>query len=321
MRFLRTLLLLGVAIALTVVLLRWPFFPSAEAAGEPPLPSSSSPILELVTEWVAPLLEESASTIQDPESPETVESPSERTTSPQTPSPARPPAEAGTPEGELDSPSRSVPSSESTPTPTPTPSGPPKEPDPLEPMDSEAYLEQARQELEGESSLGFQTAFRCRPEDQLALARFFGEEIVLIPRTAIDPDNSRPLYYRLHPGPPARIDTIEEAPPLERFRQYRDLFDFDYSRLPTEIRDLRRRVLPRSEIYLFAALIPIREWALIAARRQEAVGNARQSLKVGRQAPLRRLTLSYRPLPGGRFDLRVDEILFDGFPPYRPDRP
>jgi hypothetical protein len=125
-------------------------------------------------------------------------------------------------------------------------------------MSDGELLASARSELSGEVRKGFSTVFVTAPEDQVAIARFFGEELVLVPRAAMDPEAADPTWFRVSDGPTARIERVQGRPPLARYRQYRDLFDYEYARLPESLRDLRRSVLLRSEVYLFAALIPPR---------------------------------------------------------------
>lgn len=181
-------------------------------------------------------------------------------------------------------------------------------------MTDPTLLEAARQELTGQARKGFTTVLLSAPEDQLAIARHFGEELVLVPRSALDPRNASPRYFRIALEGPEAVEIVPGRPPLERFRQYRDLFDYEYARLPAPLRELRRSVLARSEVYLFAALIPPAEWALVIGRREAALSRA------GRPAAgVRRFQLRYLPLPDGGFDLQVTEILFDDGTRYQAD--
>lgn len=171
-------------------------------------------------------------------------------------------------------------------------------------------LADAEAELAGEVRLGFATDFLARPEDQLAIARHFGEELVLVPREALDPRNERPTWFRLDAS--GAVQSVHEPPPLERYRQYRDLFAYEYERLPAPLRALRRSVLSREEVYLFAALVPPSEWALVIGRRREALAAA------GRSADeVRRFLLRYARR-GDAFDVEVREIQFADGTWFRP---
>jgi hypothetical protein len=143
------------------------------------------------------------------------------------------------------------------------------------------------------------------PEDQLAIARFFGEELVLVPRAALDPTTAAPEYFRLARAGAPTVERVAAAPPLENHRQYRDLFDYDYGRLPPELRELRRSLIARDEVYLFAALLSAEEWALVIARRGEALAEAEREL-----GDVRRFVLRYVRASGDAFDLRAEEIVF-----------
>jgi hypothetical protein len=172
---------------------------------------------------------------------------------------------------------------------------------------SEELMEQAAKEVRGESRRGFRTTFLCAARDQLDIARWFGEPVVLVAKAGLRPGHER--YYRL--GADGSIAEVREPAPLTEFRQYRDLFAFAYESLPTPLKELRRRVFARSEVYVFAALIPPREWALVIARRDAALAASNR----GRSSPreyddVRGFTMRYVRLPGGAFDIRVAEIQF-----------
>lgn len=168
-----------------------------------------------------------------------------------------------------------------------------------------ALKEQATRELSGgEASLGFTTTLISSPEDQLDIARAFGEDIVLVPRNALD-DSAQAESFRLRfrSGATPSIETVAGRPDLERSRQYRDLFAYEFQRLPAKIRELRRRVIRRDEVFLFAALIPASEWAVVIGRRQEACVAA----GVGEEE-VEQYVLRYVRAAGGQFDFVVDEI-------------
>ena len=178
-------------------------------------------------------------------------------------------------------------------------------------MTNPELVEAAEREVRGEAKQGFETVLVASPSDQLDIARSFGEEVVLVPRSALDPDSDRAAYFRLGPG--GIIETVRERIELASFRQYRDLFDYEYARLPEPIRALRRSVLARSEVFLFAALIPASEWALVIGRRREALDQSGRSLD-----EVRRFTLRYTRRRNDRFDFEVAEILFVDGSRFRP---
>lgn len=103
------------------------------------------------------------------------------------------------------------------------------------------------------------------------------------------------------------METLRGLPDLERSRQHRDLFAYDLGRLPREIRELRRSVIRRDEVFLFAALIPASEWAVVIGRRQEAVAAAGID-----EASVERYVLRYVPTQRGGFDFLVEEIHLAG---------
>ena len=180
-------------------------------------------------------------------------------------------------------------------------------------MSDPGLLADARAEFSGGNKRGFATVLLAAPEDQLAIARFFGEELVLVPRRALDPELVDPRYFRVADSGEPRVVEVESAPPLEGFRQYRDLFDYEYKSLPQPLQELRRSVAARTEIYLFAALLSAEEWALVIARRQDALVRAGRGLE-----EVRRFVLRYRELAEGAFDLAVDEIVFADGTRFRP---
>jgi hypothetical protein len=168
---------------------------------------------------------------------------------------------------------------------------------------SSELLAVAEAELGGaEVALGFSTTLISEPEQQLAIARAFGEEIVLVPKEALLEDSDA-LSFRLRPGRSLQMETLQGLPDLQRSRQHRDLFAYDLGRLPKEIRALRRNVIRRDEVFLFAALIPASEWAIVIGRRREAV----QAAAVP-ESDVERYVLRYVPLPRGGFDFLVEEI-------------
>lgn len=179
-------------------------------------------------------------------------------------------------------------------------------------MQDPELLAQARRELAEGQRKGLTTVLLASPEDQLEIARFFGEELVLVPRATLDPAAAAPRYYRLDAGS-LGVETVASALPLEGPRQYRDLFDYEYARLPAALRELRRCLPSREDVYLFGALLSPAEWALVIARRQEALVRAGRELSEVRQFVLR-----YARGPRVGFDLRVTEIAFGDGSRFRP---
>ena len=174
---------------------------------------------------------------------------------------------------------------------------------------SETLLQQATEEISGQARRGFKSVFLAAAAEQFAIARFFGEPLVLIPRAGLNP--RAPYYYQLTGNPP-EVTKIREAAPLERFRRYRDLLRYRYKDLPRAVRTLRRQVPNRTDVYLFAALIPPSEWALAIARRKAALvrHNSRRPGKERTESDVSEFVMDYVPLPGGGFDIRVKAIVF-----------
>ena len=79
---------------------------------------------------------------------------------------------------------------------------------------------------------------------------------------------------------------------------------------------MRRSVLTRSEVFLFAALIPVREWAVVIGRRAEVLAQSGREL-----SEVRRFTLRYRRRTDAGFDVVVEEILFADGSRFRPVLP
>ena len=299
MRLIRNLVLLAVATGVSyLVLLHRPEQAPAAPEGTPLTP------IELT---LAPSIEEPppAEPAEEPpppppEPPELVERAEETPTSP--PEPPEPAA----PEG-----------------PAPEPAEPAEPKAPTEADEAERLRDEvlafaaskelrheATEELSGRARRGFRTVFLCAARDQLAIARWFGEAVVLVPRAGLDP--ARPHHFRLELRDRPRVTRVDEAAPLARFRQYRDLFAFSYGTLPGPLRDLRRSVFNRGDVYLFAALVPPSEWAVVIARRRSALRayNAQRPASPRTIEDVRRFTLRYVPLHGGGFDIRVAQILF-----------
>ena len=134
-----------------------------------------------------------------------------------------------------------------------------------------------------------------------------------MPRSALDPEDASPTWFRLSPSGDELVERMAEPPPLEGYRQYRDLFDYEYARLQEPLRELRRSVLSRADVYLFGALIPAREWAVVVQRRREALAECGRS-----SDEVNRFVMQYRPRPQGGFDLEVADILFADGSRFRP---
>jgi hypothetical protein len=181
-------------------------------------------------------------------------------------------------------------------------------------MRDPSLLAAAEEEISGKERRGFTTVFLAAPEAQLAIARYFGEELVLVPRAAIDPEANDPRWYRVD-GSPERVEEVRGRPPLEQYRQYRDLLDYPYARLPDVLRELRRRAISRRDVYVFAALVPVREWAVVVARRNEVLTQAGRDL-----SDVRSFVLRYLDLGDGTFDLAVEDVVFADGAHYHPLR-
>ena len=176
--------------------------------------------------------------------------------------------------------------------------------------DSPELMERATEEVSGKSRKGFRTTFLCSARDQLAIARYFGEPVVLVPRAGLRPGKEH--YHRLVMNGEPKIEEVRAPAPLTQYRQYRDLFAFGYESLPAPLRELRRRVFVRGDVYLFAALIPPREWGLVITRRDAALAqyNRRRPGAPRTHDDVRGFTMRYVRLSGDAFDIRVDKIRF-----------
>jgi hypothetical protein len=237
-----------------------------------------------------------------------------------------PPPELGAPEGVVD-PEAVAESRDSEPTPPEDKADTKNEPHPIEQdadlesasnvaelMKDKSLLQKARDELTGKVRKGFATVLLATPEDQVHIARFFGEKLVLIPRRAIDPKRADPIWFRVGTGAPPSVDKVRGRPPLENYRQYRDLFDYEYSRLPVPLRTLRKSVLQRREIYLFAALIPATEWAAVIGRRNQAIAESGHDLD-----QVRRIVMRYIGSPDRGYDIVVEEVVLADGSRFRPN--
>jgi hypothetical protein len=319
MRLIRDLFLLAVAAAVSyLVLLHRTEEPPAAPEGTSPTPVELTVAPSVEEEPVPPVAEDPPPP-PPPEPPDLVERageppvetpPEPRETAATSPPPA---PESGTPEGEENGPGDAANPAPEEPVPAPPTAEEEAERlrEEIRGLAASAELRhEATEELAGRARRGFRTVFLCAARDQLAIARWFDEALVLVPRAGLDPDH--PYHYRLETHEPARVVRVAEAAPLARFRQYRDLFAFPYGTLPGPLRDLRRSVFNRGDVYLFAALVPPSEWAVVIARRRAALRtyNARRSGPPRTLDDVRRVTMRYVPLAGGGFDIRVAQILF-----------
>jgi outer membrane biosynthesis protein TonB len=173
-------------------------------------------------------------------------------------------------------------------------------------MSDQGLLAEAEKEISGAARKGFNSVFLASPEEQLSIGKFFGELVVLVPKSAIDPNNTRPQYFRINlEAEQAKVERVAGRPPLQQFRQYRDLFSYPYNKLPDVVRELRRSVLARNEVFLFAALIPPREWALTIDRRRRALAQSGRDL-----GDVKQFVLRYVRSTNGSYDIQVDAIHF-----------
>jgi hypothetical protein len=294
MRTLGHLLLIAVSAAVSYYILLYPR-ESAPALADPP--EELALILEPNFESTSDAGEEAAGEGAPPPPAGTdVAPPTATETEPAAsrPEPVPPPAEAGDPEGEEidEAGAEPIPAEEAEPAEAqaePDGSGATDaaalEKELEQAFSSEELIRKAQQEVTGQTRRGFATGFSTKAGDQLELARFFNEPIVLVPKAGLRRGNEH--YYQLRLGPPDEVELVRKAPPLEQYRQYRDLLDkrFSYDALPAPIRELRRRVFVRGDIYLFAALIPPREWGLVIVRREAALGHRPPRGRAGRVQP------------------------------------
>jgi hypothetical protein len=253
----------------------------------PPPPPPPAPPTETAPEAAEPT--ETVEEIPDPE-----------------PTPTPPPAEAGAPEGDEEE-ERTEPVPEQKPIATAE-----RIRAEIENIaSSERLVEEAHEELAGRTRRGFTTEFDTATADQLAIARFFGEQVLLIPRKGLDPRNHH--YFLIDAAQSFDTRRVNAAPPGD-IRQVRDLLDRDirYASLPHPLKTLRRQVTLASEIYLFAAPIPPREWAIVMARRAAALERCNVELGGPERTleDLRRVKMRYVPLKGGVFDIQVKEFVF-----------
>ena len=99
------------------------------------------------------------------------------------------------------------------------------------------------------------------------------------------------------------MEAVDGRPALERYRQHRTFLRYDYAALPEALRDLRKRVIRRDDLYIFGALIPASEWAVVIGRRREAL----EALGVA-EDHVEQFVLSYVRASGG-FDVAVDRVV------------
>ena len=192
---LRQLLFLGLAALLTWwTLLQAPKAAVAPPGGQEPIRAAAPPITVTTHR-------------SEPDSAASAPAPPEAETEPETQAP--PPPELGAPEGEGE---KAAAQSEPEPEPEPAP-----ERERRETLQNDSTLVEApRRELSGEVRRGFATVLVAAPEDQLDIARAFGEEVVLVPRAALDPNAESPTYFRVDAA--GGVETVRSRPPLESIR-------------------------------------------------------------------------------------------------------
>jgi len=181
-------------------------------------------------------------------------------------------------------------------------------------MQDSTLLAAAEKELSGEVRRGFHSVFLSSAEEQISIGQYFGERMVMVPKAALDPNNSRPYYFEvsfLQENP--QVVRVSGKPPLEQFRQYRDLFGYPYNDLPDILRELRRSVLARNEVFLFGVLIPSNEWALAIDRRSRALEASGREISSVQQFVLR-----YIASPQGGYDFEIASIQFSDGTLYQP---
>ncbi|PCJ52673.1 MAG: hypothetical protein COA70_11810 [Planctomycetota bacterium] len=181
-------------------------------------------------------------------------------------------------------------------------------------MQDSSLLAAAEQELSGEVRKGFHSVFLASAEEQISIGQYFGERMVMVPKSALDPNNSRPYYFEVsfrRENP--KVVRVAGKPPLEQFRQYRDLFGYPYNDLPDILRELRRSVLARNEVFLFGVLIPSPEWALAIDRRSRALQASGREISSVQQFVLRYITT-----PQGGYDFEITSIQFSDGTTYQP---
>jgi hypothetical protein len=263
--------------------------PPAEAPEQPAEPESAASELVAVTPPISELPEDESQLQQEP--PVSADS-QEQPSADEVPEPAgEATSELGDPdtEGDEAAEARSAPESL---------------------MSDSALLDAAQRELSGEVQRGFATDLMSDPTEQLEIARAFGEELVLVPRSSLETSVDQQVYFRLTEG--GEVQRAVGLGHVDAVR-YRDFFQFEYAKLPEPIRRLRKSVLNRGEVYLFAGLIPVQEWALVVGRRERALQASGREI-----GAVRRFTLDYERLGDGRYDIVVDEILFTDGTRFRP---
>ena len=319
MKLLRSLFYLALSGVLSWFLLVRP-----PADFKQPVPAPVVPIELAVAPEVVPPAPPAPPPPPPPPAPAPTEEPQPEPVEPEPEASSQPPApEMGDPEGDEEETKTEPalkPEEKAQPEPEPEPQPEPEpEPEPrdkrirreiAEIMASEKSIKAAKDELSGRTRRGLDRTIYSSARDQLAIARFFGERVMLIPRRA--DKQQQPHYYEIDAARSNQVVKRSETPPLDRYREYRDLGAYKYDDLPPEIRALRRKVMDRSRIFMFAAFISAREWALVMARRASALESC--NVQLGEPArsedDLRKVTMRYARLPGGAFDIQVTELLF-----------
>ncbi|MEM9802179.1 MAG: hypothetical protein AAGA20_17775 [Planctomycetota bacterium] len=304
--FVRQLFAFALAAAITWWLLFRAPAPSAPAPVQTSGPVSLRPIVETAFELAD--LEDPLPPPPEPEPEPPVEVPVEE--------PELPPDEAGSREGtEEGEAAEDVPDpvpeaeAETAPRAAETEAKGAKRTRAAELMRDDELLDAAASELAGEAAIGFTTRIYSSPEEELEIARAFGEEIVLVPTAAKDTSASDVVSYRLDLSGTPRVVTVSGIPPrMMNTKRTRDFLQYDFSSLPKPLRELRTSIPRRDEIWVFAALIPVEEWAIVVGRRREAA----EALGVAEE-DVERYDLRYVRTPEGEIDIVVHRVvLTDG---------
>lgn len=329
MSLIRQFVSLALAVALTLWILEGAPAPDMKvsAAEAPPAPASAPSRLQPITEAAVPVQTVEAPPVEVAQESEPQAEPAPELDEPSGSAPAAP--ELGSRDGDESAESPDVASSRESPS-TETPSEPADDPQdvadaatPARPSAAdlsadEELNEAAARELSGaEAALGFSTVLLSSPEDQLDIARAFGERVVLVPKAAFTDDpEARSFELSFQGRRDPRVVSMPGRPDLEHSRQYRDLFAYDFQRLSPKLRELRRSVIRRDEVFLFAALIPASEWAIVIGRRREACAAASVD-----PDEVERYVLRYVRDGRGGFDFLVEELELASGQVIRPPAP
>lgn len=171
-------------------------------------------------------------------------------------------------------------------------------------QENEELLELAASEIRGDAKPGFSTVLLSAPEDQLDIARAFGERLILVPYAAFDEEDAGRGHHVLDIRSTPRVQRVAGTPELGAFGRYRDLLQYEFKRLPAPLQDLRMTVIRSDQIAYFAALIPANEWALVIDRRRAALAALQLAPEEVEQVQMR-----YVRAGRSAFDIRVSAIV------------